>query len=219
MIQGRYSFVGAQPSLEVVAKGFSVTTTRQQPGSAPPEVATREVEDPLLVPPLPLPCPASHSSTRHCAAARNHGQLDRAAYSAATMMRRPDCCRFALLQQWHLCRHLGVRACCSEVAAGLAAGERSFMIHLEICDGVMDEFAGASGPERKLAASPGPAAAACVHWRLGGLLRLRHCALRLYRCSPLLPPACELPTSLHHHARRVSGMQGVGPLWCGGGRV
>mmetsp|Transcript_8304 Transcript_8304/g.24880 ORF Transcript_8304/g.24880 Transcript_8304/m.24880 type:complete len:328 (+) Transcript_8304:143-1126(+) len=48
--QGRYSFVGAQPSMEVVAKGYSVQTTRQQPGNAPAEVTVQEVDDPLQVP-------------------------------------------------------------------------------------------------------------------------------------------------------------------------
>lgn len=48
--QGRYSFVGAQPSLEVVAKGQSVQTIRQQPGGVAPIITTQDLEDPLQEP-------------------------------------------------------------------------------------------------------------------------------------------------------------------------
>ena len=48
-LQGRYSFVGAQPSLEVVAKGSDVVITRHPPGNAPADVTKQELTDPLQV--------------------------------------------------------------------------------------------------------------------------------------------------------------------------
>lgn len=48
-LQGRYSFVGAQPSLEVVAKGSNVEVTRHPPGNAADEVTQQQLDDPLQV--------------------------------------------------------------------------------------------------------------------------------------------------------------------------
>jgi hypothetical protein len=42
--------VGAQPSLEVVAKGSDVVITRHPPGNAPADVSRQELSDPLQVP-------------------------------------------------------------------------------------------------------------------------------------------------------------------------
>ena len=47
-LQGRYSFVGAQPSLEVVAKGSNVEVKRHPSGNAP-EAERQERPDPLQV--------------------------------------------------------------------------------------------------------------------------------------------------------------------------
>jgi hypothetical protein len=51
--------VGAQPSLEVVAKGSDVVITRHPPGNAPADVSKQELADPLQVAshPVHLYCP------------------------------------------------------------------------------------------------------------------------------------------------------------------
>lgn len=41
--------MGAQPSLEVVAKGSNVKVTHHPPGNAPADVSTQELSDPLQV--------------------------------------------------------------------------------------------------------------------------------------------------------------------------
>lgn len=67
-LQGRYSFVGAQPSLEVVAKGSNVEVTRHPPGNEPAEVTTREISDPLQVRPGVL------TDSRACTPTTTHRQ-------------------------------------------------------------------------------------------------------------------------------------------------
>jgi hypothetical protein len=47
--------VGAQPSLEVVAKGSDVVITRHPPGNAPADVSKQELSDPLQVGPSSIP--------------------------------------------------------------------------------------------------------------------------------------------------------------------
>lgn len=178
--QGRYSFVGAQPVMEVVARENIVTVIDHQTRQR----TVTEESDPMEVrvfttasihPPTSsrdrcaLLSDSSPMSPAHCCQARSLGsrawlQILLPWHGLHLTVVDTRCSICLLLQQWQTVHGWATWAICREIHTFCSNACR---------DGTRGSVcAGSCSSQQKLEASNGRGYARCVHWRLGGVLRL-----------------------------------------------